>query len=410
MKRKVFIGLSDIASFIEDWDYGFKQNGYDTYKGSLNYQSPFQTSKLDFVIKKGQDLFPAIFPEKITSKLKTWWDKWVKEYYFNRALKECEIFVFIWNTFYHDCSDLKRIREKNRKIIIVFVGDEIRWEPAMKQEFFSLGLPIIEYKDYDFSDNSLIKKLQYLRLSERYANVLLSQPNISQLAIKPYSNLFIPVIAERFKEVSKQNSVPHIVHAPTSTGKGTRFIEPTINRLIAEGLQFTYERIENVPREAALKIYEKADIIIDQLLTPGGGKLAHEGLAMGKIVLTLMAYDNYDQKKPSECPLVDVNEKNLYNTLKGLIPNHNLRSEIAAKGRPYIEKFHNPKNIIADALKRSDDIKFDSNIYQPKFFREEFVPENENLKRVYNKWTETVMDCDWYKTFVKSGERDGLIF
>ena len=53
--KKVFIGLSDIASFIDDWSEGFKQNGVKTLKGSISYQVAVQSSHLDFIIQKTKD-------------------------------------------------------------------------------------------------------------------------------------------------------------------------------------------------------------------------------------------------------------------------------------------------------------------------------------------------------------------
>lgn len=44
------------------------------------------------------------------------------------------------------------------------------------------------------------------------------------------------------------------------------------------------------------------------------------------------------------------------------------------------------------------------------FFRNEFIPESAEALSVYNKWTETVKDCNWYKKTIKPGKRAGLIF
>lgn len=407
-KRKVFLGLSDIAGFIEDWDYGFKMNGYETLKGSYDYQSPYQNSRLDFVIKKYQDKIGYFKPGRVSTRLKPWWDNRVKEYFFRKAIKECDIFVFFWNSFSVDGTEFEILKKKNKKIITLFVGDEVRWQPAMEQEFLASKLPVIEYENYDYSVNGLNKKLSYLRKAELFSDVVLSPRNSAQLALRPYKNILIPIIAERYTCVQTQNEVPIVVHAPTSVGKGTQYVEAAIERLKQEKINFIYKKVQNTPLKEALRIYESADIIVDQLLTPGGGKLAHEGLAMGKVVLTLVESQRYDQKKPVDMPFIDVRAETIYEKLKEVILNNELRKEIASKGRPYILKYHDPKKIIEDVIKRLNHETEDD--FYPNFFREEYIPESKESINVYNKWNAYVKDCDWYKRYVKPGERSGLIF
>lgn len=166
----------------------------------------------------------------------------------------------------------------------------------MKQEFISAKLPVFEYKDYDYSINSLRSRLKLLRSAEKYSDIILSQPNIMQLALRNYHNLHIPIVVKDYLETKVQRLKPIIIHAPTSIGKGTKEIELVIEKLRNEGFDFEYQRVQNVPREKALSMYNNADVIIDQIQLPGGGKLAQECLAMGKVVLTHMAYKSYNQK------------------------------------------------------------------------------------------------------------------
>ena len=410
MTKKVFIGLSDIASFVSDWDSGFNELHIKSLKGSIDYQASSQNSKLDFVVKKHQDKIGYFKPRRISVRLKPWWDKKVRSYFFKQALKNCDIFIFFWESFYTHFEDYKILKQHGKKIVTIFVGDDIRWQPAMKQEFMTHKLPIIEYANYDYTVKALNLKLEYLRIAEKYSDMILCQPNAMQLAIRPYHCLSIPIVASDYIEEKKQRTKPLIVHAPTSVGKGTKYIEPIIEKLKQDGYEFEYKRIQNVPRHEALKIYQNADIIIDQLLTPGGGKLAYECLAMGKVVLTLMGYDNYNQLKSIDCPLVDVNPDTLYNTLKTIIPNVSLRNEIALKARPFVEKYHHPKLIVENILNHLSGEKLMNTDFTPTFFRKEFIPESKEALIEYNKWTKYVSDCDWYKETVKSGEREGLVF
>ena len=408
---KVFIGLSDIASFIDDWDYGFKENGFETIKGSLYYQTPIQNSKLDYIIQKKLDKVVYFKPGRISEKFKPWWDKKVRDSYLRKMMAQCDIFVFIWSSFYADFSDYEILKKHGKKIITIFVGDEVRWEPAMKQEFISAKLPVFEYKDYDYSINSLRSRLNLLRTAEKYSDIILSQPNIMQLALRNYQNLHIPIVVKDYLENKVQRLKPIIIHAPTSIGKGTKEIELVIEKLRNEGFDFEYQRVQNVPREKALSMYNNGDIIIDQIQLPGGGKLAQECLAMGKVVLTHMAYKSYNQKKPIDSPLIDVTAENLYNELVKLIPNIELRTQIAAEGRAYVEKYHDPKNIVNDVLKMlNGNVSNSQSEFQPTFFRHFFIPESKESIDEYNKWNQYVSECDWYKKNIQGGERSNLLF
>lgn len=407
---KVFLGLYDIASFIQDWEKGLADNNYNTLKGLKSYQYKVQSSKVDFVIEKAKDMIGYFRPYRISTRLKPHWNRLVEKYYFRKAMRECEVFVFFWCSFNSDFSDFEILKSKGKKIITVFVGDDVRWEPAMKQEFILAGLMPIKYEDYDYTAAALNHQLNYLRIAEKYSDLILSHPNAMQLALRPYHNLNIPIILDDYNEDSFQREVPIIVHAPTSIGKGTSYIEAAIDQLLKEGVQLIYRRIENVPRKEALKIYEKADIIIDQVLTPGGGKLAHEGLAMGKIVITLMACEKYSQKKIIDCPFVDAGPTTIYEVLKRLVPDVAERVLIASRGRNYIETWHNPKIVISKILQHINGSKFMEPDFFPKFLRDEFVPESKEQLEVCNEWTKYVSDCEWYKRTITPGQRKGLNF
>jgi hypothetical protein len=408
--KKVFIGLQDIASFFDDWAFGFKDAGFKVITGSLKGQHVINNSKLDFIVQEKLDKLGYFKPRRISSRIKPIWDNFVRKYYLNQVMASCDVFVLIWETFFENFEDIKYLKDNKKTVIVIFVGDDVRWEPAMKQEFQQHGLSPFTYKNYSYSDKALENKLRFLRISEKYADVILSQPNIAQLGLRPYKILFIPINLKEYSTSFKQRKVPRLVHAPTSVGKGTVYIEEVVSRLKNEGLQFEYVRIENKPRTEALKIYEDSDVIVDQLLLPGGGKLAHEGMALGKVVLTCMGYDNYDQGKPKDCPLVDVRVESLYDVLISIIPNQALRQEIADKGRPYIQKYHDPKTIVQEVLSELENKGVGNDYIKPTFFREKFIPEQDSKLDIYNQWTEYIKDGDWYIENIKSGKREGLIF
>ena len=126
---------------------------------------------------------------------------------------------------------------------------------------------------------------------------------------------------------SLQKERPLILHAPTNPDfKGTFFIEKTIEKL-KEEYNFDYQRIEKMNHEEVIKLYEKADMIIDQVLCGSYGLLSVESMALGKPVLTYIRPDIVSTF-PTELPIVNANPDNLYEQVKRLLKSPELRREL----------------------------------------------------------------------------------
>lgn len=119
---------------------------------------------------------------------------------------------------------------------------------------------------------------------------------------------------------------------------------------------------------------------------------------------------HYETHLPKENPIIDVNPDNLAVKLQEIILDYDKRLNLAKLGRPFVEEFHNPVKITARILEEITSGQYMCPIYQPQFFRNEFLPESPNYINVYNKWTEFVKNEDWYKMNIRSGERVGLSF
>lgn len=409
---KIFIGLLDIASQISDWKKGFNELGYETLTASMYKQHVVQRNEVDIDISSlWKPSYRGIRPKNLQKYLQ---DKWIfsKNKVFKRALKECDTFLMIGRGFYEDYSDFRIIKEHGKKLICIFTGDDSRWYYCMKQEFEMYGMePIVYEPGYDYSLNNLEKHLAHLRNAEKYADVIISIPNQAQMALRPYDLFFCALDLKSFDFNSEQREVPRIVHAPSSPHfKGSEYFLSAIERLKNEGIQFEFELIQGLPNDEAIRRYKQADIILNQVFCPCGGKLAHEGMALGKVVLTRMAYDKgYDEKTPEGCPLVDVSPESVYDKLKYIIKDVSLRRELSLQGRKYVEKF-NDVPLVAQRIIDLIDNKDKQPDFKPLFFRDHFIPESDEAALVYNKWNKYVSECDWYKQYVGNFNRDRLTF
>lgn len=410
---RIFLGLANVASIVPEIKKDFEDLGHEVFTSWVDWNSPILNGKPDRLLNR--QIKGAGNP--ILNKLvfrNLWRLEILQQLY--KASKNHDVFVFLWTPFMFDFGyhlmfeDLRWLKKKGKKVVQVFVGDDARWYYAAKQEYESYGLDPVNYPTYDYSVTGLRTRLLKIRKAERWADAVFSRLDQAQLQLRPYYRWHMMVKTSQYDHNPVQKEIPLIIHAPSSPLlKGTKYILEAIEQLKSDGLNFEFRLIENMPHPEAVRQYGQADIVIDQLIIPGTGKLSTEALAMGKVVMSLMAYDSYPQKNPPDYPVVDVNRLTIYNKLKALIPAREQRQTIADKGRSFVENVLDTKHF----AKKVSDIVEDNPIdfdYRPDFFREKFIPESAESIVEYNKWTAYVKDADWYREYVKPGQRDGLIF
>ena len=409
--KGVFVGLTDIASLIKEYSFGFESLGIKVTSAIFKKTHVAQSSNPTHDLSKlPRWIYRGVRPRKLQSWLQDH-GNFPKNALFNKILSQTDLFVFIDRSFYFDYSDFAEIRKRGKKIISVLTGDDCRWYGAMKQEFEKHGMQVIDYPEgYDFSARSMESRLKYLRMCERYSDIIFSLPNQAQMALRPYHAWRLPINLKDFKENTTQRIVPKIVHAPTSRAfKGTKYIVEAVDRLRTENVGFEFELIEGLTNDEAVSRYLQSDIIVSQVMCPSGGRLALEGLAMGKVVMSKMGFENgYDEKFPQPCPIIDVSPQTIYSKMKEVISDYDLRCKIAAQGRQYIAHYFNTELVVAEMIKLIENSRAPD--FYPSFFKDSFVPESREFAQVYNGWNNFVSHCDWYKECVGSFERDGLKF
>jgi len=411
---KVCVGLNSVASIIPEIKSSFEKQGIATITVSrVESQSVLINNEIDFCIPTWKARCPVFRPGRFYVRFKKWWDKKVESFIWNKVLNECDIFIFIVLSFKDDFSDLEELVKRGKKIFFVFVGDDVRWYYAMKSEFSLYNLHPVEYGiDGIDSIQTLRSRLARIRIAEKYATAIFSRLDQAQLQLRPYYRWNMMVIPENYNVVLNQRKKnPVIIHAPSNRSiKGTKYILDAINRIQnIDKIEITFRLVENIAHSEALLMYESADIVIDQLLLPGTGKLATEALAMGKVVLSNMSYEKYPQKNPAECPVIDVNPDTIYDVLKKIIIDFEFRSSHAALGRKYVETYLDVALFCSKVLDLATGkhIEYD---YIPNFFRDCYNSDNSDEVQAINHWTDFIKDTDWYKTFVKPGSRGDFIF
>ena len=130
---------------------------------------------------------------------------------------------------------------------------------------------------------------------------------------------------------------------------------------------------ENLSNDAALLKYAECDIIVSQVMCPSGGRLALEGLAMGKVVLSKMGFeDGYDEKFPDPCPIIDVSPQTIYQHLRETILDFSFRKNKAMQGPRYINQYFSCEGVVKSILNLLNNPVAIPDFY-PDFFKNTFV-------------------------------------
>jgi hypothetical protein len=144
------------------------------------------------------------------------------------------------------------------------------------------------------------------------------------------------------------NPRPLVVHAPSNREKkGTRWVIEA-----CEQLPVDLEIVEGLPNDEARVLYERADIVVDQLNAGWHGIFALEAMALGKPVVSHLKPDVVERSAEGfgvRIPIVPATKETLADALRPLVEDAALRRQLGAAGRAYVERVHDVDRI-ADRL------------------------------------------------------------
>jgi len=153
--------------------------------------------------------------------------------------------------------------------------------------------------------------------------------------------------SSRLSDADGTNGTVYVAHAPNHRGfKGSEFVIEAVRQLQEEGLKVELILIEKKPNAEVKRIFNQdADILVEQLICPGHGLNALEGMASALPVVCNLEDDDYlmPMRRWSyfeQCPLVSASPENIKCVLRKLVVNPSLRKALGAAGREYIEKYH----------------------------------------------------------------------
>lgn len=243
------------------------------------------------------------------------------------------------------CIDVPILKLVRKKVFIEFHGSDIRWTFNRNPKDYNCyaciqTLPPIKKRTL-FKLKGLIRFSDVIVLhdQELLAHVPSFYHNkIRYIPLRIDIDKFVPV----YPNIKKKKV--RIVHAPSKrTKKGTEYVLTAIDKL-KNDYEIEFVLVEGMSNEDAIKIYQSADIIVDQLLVGTYGVFACEAMALGKPVVTYISEEMINAF-PKSLPIISANYLNIERILRELICNGSRRRELGIQGRVYVENYHDYRKI-----------------------------------------------------------------
>jgi hypothetical protein len=208
-----------------------------------------------------------------------------------------EVFIYFWSTgFLFDRDyEFPFLKRKNKKIITIFVGDDVRSPSKLRKKLNELEYDgFLDYVgvagSYYNSKNYDEEKKRIAALSDKYADLCFSFSidQASYLAFKQYFVRYAYDIKDfnRNDDKFKKNQTIKILHAPSHLlVKGTPLVRAAIKKLKLEGYRFEYKELIGVSNTKVLEELSSCHIVLNQFYAFVPGMFGVESLANHAAVL-----------------------------------------------------------------------------------------------------------------------------
>lgn len=237
-------------------------------------------------------------------------------------------------------------------VFMTFQGNDARQGEVSLQRF---RVNIAEHvgKEYYTPSSDRMKQRRIELYRSRIQKIYYLNPDLGW--VLPAEAEFVPYASVKpaaYQVVSPlcERGIPHLVHAPSHRGvKGTPMILEALERLRREGYKFRLSLVEGMPFAEARRMYEAADLVIDQILAGWYGGLAVECMAMGKPVIAYLREDDFrfiPREMAREIPVISAEPETTYEVLRDWLgKGRQSLVEQGSRARAFVEKWHDPLTI-----------------------------------------------------------------
>ncbi len=252
------------------------------------------------------------------------------------------------------CRRVERSWLGGKVVAVSFQGDDARQGDYCRKNF-SISIAHETGSDYYTPESDETTRQRIKRFDELADLIYAVNPDL--LWVLPKRARFVPYAHLDITDwlpVSKETpSAPVVLHAPSHRGaKGTRYIVEAINRLKSEGIPLEFILVEDISNAEARKLYERADLVVDQLLVGWYGGFAVEAMALGKPTICYLRQSDFvflPEQMRSDLPLIVATPADIYAVLHEWLVHR--REELQMRGaisRRYVERWHDPLRIASE--------------------------------------------------------------
>lgn len=247
--------------------------------------------------------------------------------------------------------DLRLLKMAGKAVVVTYQGDDARQGDYLRRNYEIS--PADEAGEGYYTTRSDRRKRDVIGVMAGLADLIFAL-NPDLLGVLPDRAQFLPYASvdpvQWMPPDRAPGAVPVVLHAPSHRGvKGTRFVTAAVDRLKAEGVPFEFVMVEGLSREEARRVYERADLLVDQLLCGWYGGLAVEAMALGVPVVAYVReadLQHIPEDMRAEIPVVNATPDTIYRVMRDLLTNH--VAELPALGRrsrAFVERWHDPLSI-----------------------------------------------------------------
>jgi len=301
----------------------------------------------------------SILPHRVDAneEIKSKFSSWIKQKYYKYPSWIKRVYGFYSSLF--ELRDLSLLKKAGKGIVVTYQGDDAR-QGGYCLDNFEVS-PATEVEPGYYSKESDIYKQNKIKRFASYADRIYAlNPDLlnvlpASARFLPYANVDLREWMPSKKKVSNPR-LPVILHAPSHEGiKGTKYVMDAISRLKAERIPLEFILVEGFSHIEALRLYQQADLLIDQMLCGWYGGLAVEFMALGKPVICYIREGDLKfipEQMRNDLPIINVTPVTLYNVVKEWLTIRKSEfQETGRRSREYVEKWHDPLRI-ANQLKK----------------------------------------------------------
>jgi hypothetical protein len=278
----------------------------------------------------------------------------VMHYYFGRTFLSWDDFA---TPLPESFTDLRVARWLGRKIFMTFQGCDVRQSDhsTIRNKYTMCQLGHCQVAEHCRASHDKKRRQLLQEILPYIDRAFVLNP---ELAHEVPGAVFLPYLIVDVDAV--KTSLPRtegpitILHAPSDESiKGTRYILPALENL-KKRWPIEVVLVKGLPHHEAVKLYPRADLVIDQVLAGWYGAFAVEMMAMGKPVACYIRDEDLHfipASMRAELPLLRVTPDTIEADLETYLQQRLQWPEWGRRSRAFALRWHNPRHIAAAMLR-----------------------------------------------------------